>query len=122
MENRLLKEFIKKSSEYKIGPLEHSVFYAFHEKIPSWIFGEKISINKIKKEWKKKYNFKHEKTIQVKYHSIVEDGLYVGYCESGDLQNLYFGKTEKAISENKINFKRLGMSLKNINNDPHFVA
>lgn len=102
------------------GPEGHAQFYAFEEKIPSWLFGNSVDFSQAKATWRIKTETSKIRTDKQIYKC---GPLVIARCTSQDVQNLYFGSTEAAISSGSINFERLKSicGMKTLNLRPHFV-
>ncbi len=102
------------------SPEGHALHYAFHEKIPTWLFGAATTFSEVGSTWNVRKKHTPPRTVRAIYNC---GPLVIARCTSPDTQNLFFGSTEVAAKNGLINFERLkdicGMKILNIH--PHFV-
>lgn len=105
------------------NPEAHARYYAFQEKLPSWLFGEGIDFKSANLKWKAKLESNGRGAIRTQETFYKCGPIYVARCSSPDVQDLYFGSTESAVENGWINFDRLKKvcGLNTINLLPHFV-
>jgi len=107
-----------------VSPPDHGLLYAYHEKLPQWIFGDKKSWKQVSGKWEEEYRHFRERNFHFEFHQIMSAPLVVGYGISRDMQRLFFGKTRVVESLGYINHKRLnlkaGEEIPNLL--PHFIA
>jgi YcaO cyclodehydratase, ATP-ad Mg2+-binding len=88
-------------------PDDHAVFYADGIPFPNWIYsGRKISFKQASQEWTRK----KDQVLQDIHFSFNEyqcGPLSVVHCKSRDVQNLFFGATESALSDGEVNIERI---------------
>ncbi len=89
------------------SPEDHALFYAFHERLPTWLFGDPIGWSAANSQWRA-----HEKqfcmpALEPKFHQIASGPLVVGFATSDQIQSLYFGRTEDAQEKGLINVRRM---------------
>ncbi|MCM0604509.1 MAG: YcaO-like family protein [Xanthomonadaceae bacterium] len=103
-------------------PEFHAMYYAKLEKLPRFIFGEKINLKTAEREWKKRFQeFKDSKSISSSV-SFSCSGLTVAQANNPQVQKLFFGETTSALSEGLINLHRLKTAnTKEINLARHIV-
>lgn len=98
---------VSTSTDYPTTPEEHAHYYALVEKLPSWLFGKVIDWKVSKKEWKSKYKVISVQKLAAGYEDYQCGPLHISYCQSSQVQNLFFGPTELAITEGLINIERI---------------
>jgi hypothetical protein len=88
-------------------PEDHAMFYAFHSKLPAWLFGEEISWLYAAGNWRfVREKFKKE-NLKPNFFQIASGPLVIGYATCDLTQGLYFGQTEVAQRRGLINLNRL---------------
>ena len=124
-----IADFFKKgisntiSSNFPNTPEEHANYYAFNEKLPPWLFGNNIEWQPAQKTWENKNKMASDQNLVTVYEDFECGLLHVSYCQSSQVQKLFFGPTESAFKEGLINIERI----KNICGDeqlcflPHFI-
>lgn len=103
-------------SDAEIRAADHIYQYAHFERLPTWLFGEKVSAPK----W-----IAPIATVPpLKWDTYRCGSLFVSRCSSEDVQDLYFGRTEEAESRGALNAPRLRSVKKfeETNFAPHIVA
>jgi len=105
------------------GPEEQAMYYAFHDRLPTWMFGDKIPWQMAAKEWRLRRRKFQPQALSPKFHSIAKGPLAVGYVSCDALQGLYFDDVHEAEKRGLINFSRLGKvgQLRGLNPLPHCV-
>lgn len=88
-------------------PEDHAMVYAYHQRFPEWIFGEKQAWRRVGKSWTQAYRALDEAFLGIQFHQITSGPLVVGYCSSTNVQNLFFGRTEQASGRGLLNVHRL---------------
>lgn len=118
------KLFSPELNGQKFGPHHHAVVYAYHKEMPQWIFGERMRFREIRKYWNKAYNHANPLELDSQFDLVARGPLYVGRCQSAEVQNLFFGPTASALESGVINKRRTNMNDRscNLNVEPHFVA
>jgi hypothetical protein len=113
----------KNNSKEFTGPEDHALGYATHEKLPAFIFGEKIDLKSAQAMWKKKFKAFDPKKLGARFTTIRCGSLFVSRATSNQVQDLFFGETETAIKNGWINTRRVTgvVGLGNLNPLPHFV-
>lgn len=107
-----------------LGPCEQAVAYAHHHPLPAWIFGEEKTWTQMRSIWKSRVRRFWNDPIHYEYISILEGPIYSGYCQSDQVQNLFFGRTIDAERRGDLNMNRLKQVKpeEEISRLPHFVA
>lgn len=109
-------------SEELNSPVKQMAEYAYDNRIPNWIFGQKQTWMETTKQWK---DSKALPAIRDRgqFKLIVTAPLFVGYYENPELQDLFYVSPENALSAGIVNLKRLGIESGSlINKLPHIVA
>lgn len=104
------------------SPEDHAVYYAYTEKLPKWLFGEKISFSHASNSWSKvdKSKFLEKES---NFQEFKCGNLFISFCNNNELQQLYFGSNDEAFKSGLINLKRLEnlCGLRTFSSLPHFV-
>jgi hypothetical protein len=118
------KNLVTNDSYEDVVPQDHGLLYAYHVNLPGWLFGKKLEWNRAKANWTASWKIGMKKQGHFKFHKIIQNPLVVGFGESSDLQNLYFGSTAKAVERGELNLSRLNLERGSdlINLLPHFIA
>jgi hypothetical protein len=108
----------------RTNPEDHAMVYAYHEVLPYWLFGDLEAWAALEKEWKSCVQLNKNDKPKFSFHEIVKSPLSIGYCESDNLQKLFFGSTKIALEGGKINLNRLnlGRGASDLNLMPHFIS
>jgi hypothetical protein len=96
-------------SSVAITPEDHAMFYAFHEPLPTWLFGERMDWTAARASWKAaQRNFAGTVLAKLnpKFHQVADGPLVVGHATSDLIQSLYFGRTQDAQKRGFINVRR----------------
>jgi hypothetical protein len=107
-----------------LGPSEQAVVYAHHRPLPSWMFGQNIAWKTAQRRWAEHIGNYKKNPISYEFISVAHEPLFSGYCKSGDVQDLFFGRTSDAERRGEINRKRLKIEKNReaLSGLPHFVA
>lgn len=105
-----------------IDPGAHSLMYAYHEKLPTWIFGKSISTNEAGLAWKDKITEVAGLIEDTKFSVYKLASHYVVRAENPGLQQIYWGSTQRAAKADLINWDRVKKKSNLINNQPHMVG
>ncbi|MGZ3789613.1 MAG: YcaO-like family protein [Bacteriovorax sp.] len=111
------------SQEYPVTPEDHANYYAIKEKLPSWLFGNIVQWKLAKKLWAKKHKMISDQNLLTVYDDFQCGPLHISYCQSTQVQKLFFGPTESALAEGWINSERIKnvCGVKELYLLPHFV-
>lgn len=111
------------SKDYPTTPEEHANYYAFVEKLPSWLFGNTIRWKLSKKLWASKHKLISAQDLIANYDDFQCGSLHISYCQSSQVQKLFFGPTESALAEGVINLERIKnlCGVRQLCLLPHFV-
>lgn len=91
----------------EFSPEDHAMVYAYHLPVPAWVFGPTKTWQEAAKQWKSEYQIFHSRSSKTNFKTIVDGPIVVGYCESENVQNLFFGRTIDAKSKGLLNLSRL---------------
>lgn len=94
-------------TDYPLTPEEHANYYASVEKLPTWLFGNIIHWKFSKKRWANKHKIISDQNLMTVYNDFQCGPLHISYCQSSQVQKLYFGSTESALTEGFINIERI---------------
>lgn len=118
------KKLFSPNQTYSFGPQHHAVVYAYHRKLPQWIFGKKTTWEKSQRQWQKVYRLFNPTMLDYRFELVAHGPLFVGRCQSTQMQNLFFGPTAVARAGGLINLNRMNSKVNDgqFNIEPHFVA
>jgi hypothetical protein len=102
---------------------DHALEYALYEKLPQFIFGEKINLKTAKTIWNKKFKHFDPVKLGIRFNTMKCGPLFVSRASSEQVQDLFFGETDTAQKNGWINTHRIteAVGLRNLNPLPHFV-
>ena len=78
------------------SPEDHAMYYAFHEPLPPWLFGDGIDLGEARRTWNAAQSMfvtSVRAKIAPQFHQITDGPLVVGFATSDLIQGLYFGRT-----------------------------
>ena len=101
----------------------HANYYAFVEKLPTWLFGNTIQWKFTKQLWANKHKKIYSQNIITVCGDYQCGPLHISYCQSSQVQQLFFGPTETALTEGLINIERIKnvCGIRQLCFLPHFV-
>jgi len=110
----------------QITPEDHAMYYAYHERLPDWIFGQRITWRDAEAQWTAgQYLFDKTiaPTLNASFVQVSDGPIFVGYAKCDMIQNLFFGRTKDAQSKGLINVRRLRQKVEadRFNLMPHCV-
>ncbi len=94
-------------SDQPSTPEDHAVYYSFRESVPHWIFGDVIHWKQAQLLWSEKSLTALAQAPTATYDDYQCGPLHISYCQSSQVQKLYFGSTETALAQGWINLERL---------------
>lgn len=102
----------------------HVLQYAKKEPLPVWLLQNQTVWKQVSRDWKEKFNSFDAENFPHTFHVIASGPITVGYCTSPEIQNLFFGSTDKAAANGLINWDRINQVTKGrvINTALHCVA
>lgn len=103
----------------KLDPGAHSLMYAYHEPISDWIFGETLTLQDAQVNWGRSLNSVYSVIEHTNYRSYKAADRIVVQAKNENLQDVFWGSTDQAILDQKINKDLLK---KTINFRPHLVG
>jgi hypothetical protein len=104
-----------------VDPSAHALYYAYHEKFPEWMFGNKQSYFEAKTKWYSKLNTCLEDNPFC-YQKVLCSPIHVGFATHPKAFELKWEATDlkSVVSEN--GFERLKIKPEAINGKPHIVS
>ncbi len=104
------------------SPEEHIAFYAKKEPLPEWLYGKKATFQLADSLWRSP-DFRKTTELNVGFSDYHCGPLFVAHASSPDLQSLFFGTTDQAVSNGWINSERVKSFCGNrgVSPLPHFV-
>ena len=118
------KNLLTGTTDGGVAPQDHGLLYAYHAKLPEWLFGETMTWREAHSKWKSAFASGMDSKINFNFRKIIDGPFVVGFGESEDLQQLYFGSTDEALKKGYINLERLEIDrgAGSLNLLPHFIA
>lgn len=109
--------------DHPTTPEEHANYYASIEKLPSWLFGKIIDWKLARQLWTSKHKAIAAQELIMIYDDFQCGPLHISYCQSSQVQKLFFGPTESALAEGLINIERIKnvCGVRQLCFLPHFV-
>lgn len=116
---------LKSGSNFdKVQPGAHSVYYAYHEPFPSWMFGEEMPWVEADHFWKEKTeHFIRHEMQRFSFHCVFENPIFVGYAKHPEAFDIIWGATNPSViykmAEGR---KSLFLKERTLNLQPHIVS
>lgn len=104
----------------KIDPAAHAVYYAYHEALPKWIFGEVVGWTSASQLWDK--SFEQIAFEEFKFQKVLESPLIVGFAEHPEAFNLEWGPTDINSVSKMAASRRLSPDKTEWNLNPHIIS
>jgi hypothetical protein len=104
----------------EIAPGMHSLMYAYHEPLPTWIMGNTVDFSEVRQNWSSTTNAVADIVASSKFSAFSTGSRFVVRAENDALQSVFWGPTEKAILDSNINWNRIEKN--NTNLRPHMVG
>jgi hypothetical protein len=103
-----------------VDPGAHSVYYAYHEPFPTWVFGSELTWAEANAHWSARINSVTDKIGDFKFQAVLESPLFVGFVKHSSAFELRWGCTtvEEVISSPGA--KRIGLG--SVNKETHIVS
>lgn len=111
---------IKYGQKQKIDPGAHSVYYAYHETLPGWMFGNVVSWTSASQYWEK--SLEQITFEEFKFQKVLEDPLIVGFAEHQEAFNLEWGPTDINSISKMAASRRLSPNKTEWNLNPHIIS
>ena len=112
---------LKDGSHDFVDPSAHSLFYAYHEKFPEWMFGNFQSYKWLKKDWTLRLEAAlADKRFQ--FTQVMEQPVCVGFAQHPLAFELRWQFTNLKLVSMEMAFHRLNLTKEEINTKPHIVS
>lgn len=115
----------KGSSEKRINPGAHSVYYAYQEPFPSWMFGQTLTWQQSLNIWDEHQSRLHSDLSVFELTKVLEEPISVVFATHKDCLPLLWGPTNfeilESIFEDSMTLKEISKDGK-VNLKPHIVA
>ena len=111
------------SSDELLTPEDHAMAYTRNLKLPSFIFGKKESFFNLSILWQESMRKFNLDSLNLKFLNFKCGHLTISRATCEDVQDLFFGETEKAHKNEWINIRRLKEvnGFRDLNLLPHVV-
>lgn len=116
---------LKNKNSGRVQPGAHSVYYAYHEPFPNWMFGENILFHQANELWSNRIqDFLHHEIPQFEFHNVFADSLVVGFVKHSECFDLNWRTTNldhvlKSSAAKKLSKK---LTKESFNHQPHIVS
>jgi hypothetical protein len=124
----LRREYWKDSIKLRDGlpgmvdPGTHAVYYAYHEKFPDWMFGQRMYGGEADRYWQAKIRSVSSNLNVFIYQSVLDSPLYVGFAKHPQAFALEWRSTDRASVARTEAAKRLNLKTETIYGKPHIVS
>ena len=103
-----------------VGPGAHSVYYAYHEPFPTWMFGECVGWTRIDHDWNKRIQSTLES--KMRFETVLNSPVVVGFAAYELAFPLIWGSTKKENILNMTASKRFAIQPSEWNLQPHIIS
>lgn len=111
---------IRHGKKQKIDPGAHSVYYAYHEALPNWMFGDIVSWTSASQYWET--SLEQISFEEFKFQKVLEDPLIVGFAEHPQAFKLEWGPTDINSISKMAASRRLSPTKTEWNLNPHIIS
>lgn len=108
-----------------IQPGAHAVYYAYHEPLPQWMFGDQKSWTEVNKYWESKIDkFVGGEPARFSFQTVIENPIFVGYATHPEMFEINWGPTDPKVILAMTASRRSSLSIteQNLNLKPHIVS
>ena len=108
----------------KIQPGAHAVYYAYHEPLPLWMFGEEMSWAEANQYWREKIEtFVSHELSRFSFQCVVKHPLFIGYATHPEIFEIIWGPTDPAVVSKMTKGRRSSfLNERTLNLKPHIVS
>jgi hypothetical protein len=111
---------LKTGQAGQIEPGAHSVYYAYHEPFPKWMFGADIDCWTAMAKWRE--GLANVAALDFTFEAVLDNPVIVGFAASPLALNLTWGTTDKEQILKTTGGKRLADLNKEWNLKPHIIS
>lgn len=104
----------------QIDPAAHAVYYAYHERLPNWMFGKVVSWSAATKLWVSK--MEQNSFDEFQFHTIAMDPLVVSFAEHPSAFELRWGPSNTNIISKMAASRRLSPNKTEWNLNTHIIS
>jgi hypothetical protein len=104
----------------EIDPVAHAVYYAYHESLPDWMFGDVLSWKSANQFWRT--TLAKNSFDEFRFERISKDPIVVGFVENTSTFELRWGPTDISLISNMAASRRLSPNKKEWNLKPHIIS
>lgn len=113
---------LKTQQSGSVDPGAHSLYYAYHEQFPAWMFGESISWKSVNELWAHRIETLLCESDAFSFHLALNSPINVGFVRHPKAFELVWGITDVEKVSQSPGAKRLNLKSENINRKPHIVS
>lgn len=108
----------------KVQPGAHAVYYAYHEPLPLWMFGEEVSWSKAIQYWEEKTEkFVNGELSRFSFHNVLDNPIFVGFATHPEIFEINWGPTDPSAVLRMADVRRSSfLNEQNLNLKPHIVS
>ena len=111
---------LKNNGEGLVSPGAHSVYYAYHEAFPAWMFGETVSWESSSKIWETRIEAALK--LETSFQLVLDQPASVGFVANELAFPLVFGVTNKEMILKTTASKRFAVQRTEWNLKPHIIS
>lgn len=113
---------LQSSKAIKIDPGTHSVYYAYHEAFPNWLFGDLVNWQSAEQMWEERLSVLPESAF--KFEIVLTEPCVVGFAKHSNLLEVEWGSSNIGEIQKKLSNRFLlnEISIESINLKPHIVS
>jgi hypothetical protein len=105
-----------------VDPGTHSVYYAYQESFPKWLFGKKLNWEQALDVWADQMQKLHSSTSEFEFTEVLSTPVYVGFAKHPMAFNLHWRTTSPEDVGASKSWARLNLKPETINIEPHIVS
>ncbi len=110
-------------SSNKIQPGAHAVYYAYHEPLPRWMFGDQTIWVEAVQHWEARIEaFISGEFHNFSFQSVIENPVFVGYVTHPEMFEVIWGPTDSTVVLPMAERRRFPLSITELNLKPHIVS
>lgn len=113
---------LRDGAQGRVEPIAHGLYYAFHERLPSWMFGRSIGTAEAREFWANRMEEFAGLESQFSFTRVLETPLVVGAASHPLAFTLSWGTTNRDQVSQSAGGMRLGLKSEAINTKPHIVS
>lgn len=112
---------LKDGSDEFVDPSAHSLFYAYHESLPEWMFGNFQRYEYLKKDWVKRLDHALADNLFI-ITEVMKHPSCVGFAKHPEAFELRWQSMNQNSVAEELAFRRLNLKKEELNKKPHIVS